>query len=241
VLGHRGARRAAPENTLLAFELAAQEGADGVELDVRLTADRKVVVAHDPSLERVTGGRDRRLVEALSLHELRSVDVGRGERAPELSSVLDWARARDRRVNIELKRDVRELARLVTGVARLVRAERDAPDRLVLSSFDPAAVGWLARLVPNVAVCWLVHARQRVLRGAPGFWLLRAAGVHAEQRLATPERVARWRRRGGVVGVWTVNEPAMAQKLAASGVDTLISDCPGAILAALSESAAWPR
>src|SRR5262245_52384253 len=91
VLGHRGARRAAPENTLRAFELARSEGADGVELDVRLTGDGQIVVLHDPTLERVSGGRDRRRVEALDFSELGRVDVGERERAPRLVDVLAWA------------------------------------------------------------------------------------------------------------------------------------------------------
>src|SRR6478752_9574719 len=87
VLGHRGARHAAPENTLRAFELALAEGADGVELDVRLDADERVIVLHDRTLERVTDGSERRDVETLGAHELDRVSL-RGERVPLLADVL---------------------------------------------------------------------------------------------------------------------------------------------------------
>ena len=66
VLGHRGARHAAPENTLRAFDLALREGAEGVELDVRLDGSGRVVVLHDPDLSRVSSGSDQRLTHELS-------------------------------------------------------------------------------------------------------------------------------------------------------------------------------
>jgi len=233
VLGHRGARHAAPENTLRAFELARREGADGVELDVRLTADRKLVVFHDPTLKRVSDGRDRRAVDSLIYRDLCTLDLGAGERAPLLADVLDWAAAHDQRVNIELKRDTRELGRLVSAVALLLRERGAAGERVLLSSFHPGVVALLARMLPNVPACWLVHARQRILKRAPGWRLLGAAGVHPEWRTATPERIQRWRRAGALIGVWTVNDAAIARRLGADGVDCIISDTPGAILGAL--------
>jgi glycerophosphoryl diester phosphodiesterase len=232
-LGHRGARHAAPENTLRAFELARSEGADGVELDVRLTADRKLVVFHDPTLTRVSAGHDRRAVDALSYRDFAALDMGAGERPPLLGDVLDWAAAHDQRLNIELKRDTRELGRLVTGVARLLRERSAASERVLLSSFHPGVVALLARMLPRVPSCWLVHARQRVLHRAPGWRLLGAAGVHPEWRTATTARIARWKSRGALVGVWTVNDADVARRLSADGVDCIISDAPGSILAAL--------
>src|SRR4051812_41502440 len=79
VLGHRGARHAAPENTHAAFELARREGAAGVELDVRLVKTGQIVVLHDPTLGRVTGNTDRRAAEQLTWAEAQRADVGKGE------------------------------------------------------------------------------------------------------------------------------------------------------------------
>src|SRR2546423_4915557 len=120
VFGHRGVRGEAPENTMTAFELAASGGAAGVELDVRLCRSGEVVVCHDPSLERMTGGRDSRNVADLTLAELQRIDVGNGERVPPLEQVLGWARARPILVNVELKRDVPNRVRLVRETARLL-------------------------------------------------------------------------------------------------------------------------
>ncbi|MCC6214394.1 MAG: glycerophosphodiester phosphodiesterase [Polyangiaceae bacterium] len=240
LLGHRGARHAAPENTIAAFELARREGADGVELDVRLTADDAVVVLHDRTLARVSAGRDGRDVESLGQDELQRVDVGRGERAPALADVLAWARAYGQRLNIELKRDVSRPRRLVRRCLELVAGHPDASRTLVFSSFDPRLVALLARGGP-VPVAWLVHARQRGVGGAPGFRWLGAAGVHPEHSLVGSAFVERVHARGAFLGTWTVNDPQEARRLARVGVDTVISDRPGALLQALQGGARQAR
>jgi glycerophosphoryl diester phosphodiesterase len=222
---------------LAAFDLAMDEGADGVELDVRLCGSGEVVVCHDPTLERVSSGRDARVVEQLALPELSRVDVGDGQRVPTLEAVLDWARNRRARVNVEVKSDVRDLPLLVQRVSAIVEAQPDA-ERIILSSFDLHTVRWLARHPGDVAVGWLVHRGQRLLKGAPGFRLLGARAVHPEHVLCTSESVARWKRGGALVNTWTVNDEARAVELAELGIDALITDDPGRILRALGS---YPR
>src|SRR5260221_4532600 len=148
VLGHRGARRRAPESTMAAFELAMEEGADGIELDVRLDNDGDVVVIHDPTLARVTDGRDTRRIEEVGRRDLSHVDLGGGETVPRLADVLAWAKARGARINIELKADVARPALLVWSVVELVGAEPHAAGRLIRSSFDPRLVAAVAHLNP---------------------------------------------------------------------------------------------
>lgn len=230
VFGHRGARHAAPENTLRAFEKAVSEGADGVELDVRLDGSGSVIVLHDVTLERVTGKRDRRRAEALTTSELSHIDVGEGERVPTLAAVLSFARPLDLRINIELKHDVSSRPALIQRVAELVREFPDAPERLILSCFHPFVVHGLVQALPHVPVAWLVHAKQRVLRFAPGWKRLGAVGVHPEHLLVTPARLARLHHAGAIVNVWTVNDLERARFLAELGVDAIISDTPGAVL-----------
>jgi glycerophosphoryl diester phosphodiesterase len=233
VLGHRGARHAAPENTLAAFDLARREGADGVELDVRLDGDRRVLVLHDPSFERVTAGREARLAARLSRRAIDGIDVGRGERAPSLAAVLDWARAHRQRINVELKHDVPDRLGLARAVTALLVTEPEAAERFLCSSFDPLLVLAMRRLAPCLPTAWLVHAKQRALRTAPARGLLGTSGVHPEHVLVTRETVAHYRRADGLLNVWTVNDETRARELAGLGVDALISDRPGAILAAL--------
>lgn len=239
VLGHRGARHAAPENTMRAFELSRVEGAAGVELDVRLVKTGEIIVLHDPTLARVTGGQDRRNVEQLSLDEVRRADVGQGERVPLLSEVLDWAQAHDQLVNVEVKSDVRRRRDLVHGVVELLKRHPYAPRGIWLSSFDPRFVWSLSRSLPQLPSAFLFHtkspiARAAALVGAATFTRLGARAVHPEHVLIDDGRIKAWRSKSEIIGTWTVNDEARAKELAALGVDVIITDRPGAILQAIS-------
>jgi len=237
VLGHRGARHASPENTHAAFELARSEGAAGIELDVRLVKSGEVVVLHDQTLARVTNGADRRAVEQLTWTETRSADVGKGERVPLLSDVLDWAETHEQLVNVEVKSDVRRRRDLLRGVIALLSAHRYAARGVLLSSFDPRFIWRLSRALPGIPSAFLFHtkspmARAAALVGAATFSRLGARAVHPEHALVTEQRMQAWRSKNALVGVWTVNDVARARVLSTLGVDYLVSDNPGSILAA---------
>lgn len=239
VLGHRGARHAAPENTHAAFELARHEGAAGVELDVRLVKTGEIVVLHDPTLSRVTHKADRRAVEQLSFAETQRADIGRGERVPLLREVLDWAQQHDLLVNVEVKSDVGRRRDLVRGVIQLLKDHPYAANGVVLSSFDPRFVWSLARALPQIPSAFLFHTKSPVARaaalvGAATFSRLGARAVHPEHVLVTEARMQAWRSRQALVGVWTVNDEARAKELSRLGVDYIVSDRPGAILQAIS-------
>jgi glycerophosphoryl diester phosphodiesterase len=239
VLGHRGARHAAPENTHAAFELARREGAAGVELDVRLVKTGEIVVLHDPTLTRVTQKTDRRAVEQLSWAETQTADIGQGERVPLLRDVLDWAEGHDLLVNVEVKSDVGRRRDLVRGVIELLKQHPYAASGVLLSSFDPRFVWRLARSLPQIPSAFLFHtkspmARAAALVGAATFSRLGARAVHPEHVLVTEPRMQAWRSRQALVGVWTVNDEARAKELSRLGVDYIVSDRPGAILQAIS-------
>ncbi|HEX7451280.1 MAG TPA: glycerophosphodiester phosphodiesterase family protein [Polyangiaceae bacterium] len=234
MLGHRGARHAAPENTLAAFELARTEGADGVELDVRLDRDGRVIVLHDSTLTRVTSGAETRHAEDISSAELGRLDVGKGERVPLLADVLSWAREHEQRVNVELKSDVRNKKLLLSQLARVL-GSLALPD-VLFSSFHPHFVWWLGRHLPEHPRAWLVHDKQRLLKYAPGLGLLGANAIHPQHTLLTRERAARAKRAGYLLNVWTVNDAARAIELAGLGVDAIISDVPGKVLSELRQS-----
>jgi glycerophosphoryl diester phosphodiesterase len=233
VLGHRGARESAPENTLRAFELALGEGADGVELDIRLDRDERVIVLHDRELGRVSMGTETRAAEELGDSEIGRVDLGGGERVPLLVDVLAFCRERGARVNVELKRDVRRASALLRGLEQAVTQSGMPPELVIFSSFRPGFVAGVARRLPAFPRAWLVHQEQRFVRSAPFFRLLGSDGVHPEWPLVTAHMLARWKRGPCVVNTWTVNDGAEALRLADLGVDAIISDRPGVILAAL--------
>ncbi|MBX3196854.1 MAG: glycerophosphodiester phosphodiesterase [Labilithrix sp.] len=229
VLGHRGGRGAGwpPENSLEAFQRALDEGAAGVELDVRLCASGEPVVVHDPSLARLTGGADARAV-----HAVRRADLPRlagGVVVPDLEAALDLLRGRI--VNVEVKADVPARAPLVRAVARALTRVPGA--EVVVSSFDPSIVLALALIAPRVPRAMLVGARTPRLAVALPLALRRAIeAAHLDDAVLTAPRAARLGRAGLRVVGWTVNDPVRARALAELGVAWLITDEPARVLAA---------
>jgi len=236
LVGHRGARGPAPENTLGAFAHAVALGARAVELDVRTCRSGEVVVHHDPTLARLTADRDARRVADLPWSELSRVRLGAGEGVPRLADVLERLRPEGIGVNVEMKHDVPDRGAVVRAVARLLLAW-DVAHPIVVSSFDPRMIMALAEIAPGVPRALLVN------RSRHDFAMLAAAGplhgrslrpvrvdaVHLDRALATPRRVDALRRRGLRVFVWTVNDPDEARRLDAMGVAGIISDVPGAL------------
>ncbi|WP_048151785.1 glycerophosphodiester phosphodiesterase family protein [Thermococcus cleftensis] len=130
VLGHRGYMSRFPENSLLAFRKAIESGADGIELDVWLTGDGKVIVMHDETIDRTSDMSGRQ--KEMTLEELRKADIGMGERIPTLEEVFAVL-PEGALINVELKdRDA------VEKVAEIVKANN--PRRVMVSSFDIEAL-----------------------------------------------------------------------------------------------------
>jgi glycerophosphoryl diester phosphodiesterase len=152
VLGHRGASAHAPENTLAAFRLALEQGADGIELDARLTRDGEVVVLHDGRVERVSNGQGP--VADLTLAEVRRLDAGSrfgpafaGERIPALAEVFETLG--DRPVyDLEIKNFDAPRNGLERKVLALVR-RYGLEKRVLISSFNPNSVRFFRRELPE--------------------------------------------------------------------------------------------
>lgn len=238
ILGHRGARREAPENTLPAFRRALEVGADGVELDARLCADGTVIVLHDDDLARTTAGRGR--ADQLRYEEIRRLDAsGRwaetypGTYVPTLAEALEVL-APARLVNVELK-GPREETGLEARVLEVVRAA-GMVGRVVFSSFEPAHLRRLRRLDGGLALA--------ILYGV-GLWHpvpwrlveeLRLEALHPWLPAVSARLVKQAHDRGLRVRVWTVNGAVEARRLARWGVDALITDVPGEVRRQLSGS-----
>lgn len=141
IMGHRGAAAVAPENTLLSVAKAIEIGVDAVEIDVRLTKDRELVVIHDASVDRTTNGHGR--VNEYELSEIKRLDAGRGERIPTLQEVVDLVRDRVMLV-IELKEDGTE-----KKVVELIRKNRFEQQVYVIS-FWHVPVKRVKELAPSI-------------------------------------------------------------------------------------------
>lgn len=212
------------ENTLEAFALAVEGGADGVELDVRLCASGEVVVFHDDDLTRLAGRPER--ISRIRLAELRRVRLERDRRVPTLDEVFE-ALLPDTLIDIEIKsRRPWESAALVRAVIDTVH-RWGAEQRVLISSFDPFALARVRRRAPRIATGYLFHSQQSLpLRNAWIARLLAPFAVHPQTELVTAHKVLGWRSRGYAVNPWTADEPTELRRLADLGVDMVMSNDP---------------
>jgi glycerophosphoryl diester phosphodiesterase len=229
VFAHRGGSALAPENTIDAFANGLSIGADGIELDVHLSRDGRVVVHHDATVDRTTKGTGA--VAALTAGELARVDV------PALADVL--ARFRDARVIVELKVNTEELAAAVVDVVR----RADAVDRVCLGSFGLRVLRAARGLEPALATSAArEEVRWALYRSWIGWPARRAsyAGFQVPEHAGTTRVVSRRfvdaaHRAGHGVQVWTVDTEADARRLLGFGVDALITDRPDIIVPVVRE------
>ncbi len=229
MIAHRGASAYAPENTMAAFRLAEAMGADGIEFDVKLTADGVPIVMHDATLDRTTDGSGE--VARRTLNEIRKLDAGSffedsfaGEKVPTLAEVLETL-GPDMLLNIELTNYASPRDILPERSLRIVE-EAGAMGRVLFSSFNPIALWRLRGRVPNHQLGLLVG------RATPGMarWLMRClvphGALHPQVELVMPATVSASHRRGKRVHVWTVNASEVMEQLLLWNVDGLITDRP---------------
>lgn len=227
IVGHRGARGRAPENTIQAFEEARRQGADAVELDVRPCKSGELVVFHDPDLWRLAG--DHRTVEQVTLAELRV--LARAD-VPTLEDALASLRDAGLGVNVEIKRDVSDRRALVDRIARVLSGW-DAGHDIVVSSFDPPMLSAHHTRCPGRCHALLVHrSAYEELAFLVARWI-GAEGVHLHATLVQDDIVPRVAKRG-FVAAWTINDVVVARRAFVLGADALITDEPGRILASFT-------
>jgi glycerophosphoryl diester phosphodiesterase len=238
VIGHRGAKDFAPENTLASLREAHHQGATWVEVDVKLTSDGRPILMHDDRLDRTTDGTGP--VADRSLDEIRRLDAGRwfsasfaGERVPTLEECLDLVLTLGLGINLEIKPcpgRARETAETALAVAhRMWPADRPPP---LVSSFSVEALEAAMRVRPD----W---PRGYLTSGLPRDWRetaerLDAATVNIDHRKETPASVRAIRETGRPVLAFTVNEGARARELIGWGVTGVFSDRPAEVLSALA-------
>lgn len=234
IYGHRGARGEAPENTLVSFQRCLAHGVTRCELDLHLSADGELMVIHDPTLRRTTGRRGR--VSAHTGAELAVLDARSNGPAwpppcpiPRLSQL--FATCPFEHWQLEVKSaSARRARQIVRAIAALV-AEHGLEDQVIVTSSSRSVLRALRQDAPQLARglvaehAWLDPVRLAQRYGCQMLVL--------NWTLCTPERVRRAQQRGLHVSAWTVNEPALMRRLAAAGVDSLITDFPGLASATL--------
>jgi glycerophosphoryl diester phosphodiesterase len=236
VLAHRGASADAPENTLPAFEEAARQGADGVELDVMVCGSGEVVVCHDERLDRLA--RLPWEVRTTPYWKLKGADVGTPlgfapAHVPLFEEVLDALPAHFL-VNVELKCDRLEDDGLSEKVADIL-VRRGLRERTVVSSFNALCLFRLAARAPSLRRGYLIDPDKPWVPQAWGLSpLVSSHSVHPCWEQVTPGRMAAWRAGGLEVAVWTVDGAEDARRMEALGVRYLITNRPRAMREALT-------
>jgi glycerophosphoryl diester phosphodiesterase len=229
VIAHRGACLRAPENTLAAFRRAAELGADGIELDAKLTRDGQVVILHDATLDRTTDGQGP--LQGYSLAEIRKLDAGSGfsqefagERIPSLDEVFAEL-GRKLLINVEMTNYTTPRDELPRRVVDLVR-HHGLESRVLLSSFNPFALRAARAAAPELPLGFLFGMGQAKWMGV----LFRLIAPHVSYHLHDPlvhETSARRAHRAGRKLIpWTVNDPARLRWLFRHEVDAIITDAP---------------
>lgn len=234
IWGHRGASAYAPENTLPAFELAAEQGAEGVELDVQLSADGELVVCHDETVDRTSNGTGN--VRDLTLAQLRELDFSAGKdgyagtRIPTLREVFDLLGPAGLKVNVELKNTIAPYVGMPEKVDALV-AELGLADQVLYSTFNHYSVRDIAASGTPVPV-GVLHQDMFV---DPWDYAkaLGARALHPADHLtlAQPEYIARSHDLGLQVNVWTVDDPGVMALLIRDQADGIITNTPDVAVA----------
>jgi glycerophosphoryl diester phosphodiesterase len=252
IIGHRGASAIAPENTLAAFERAIEDGADGIEFDVRLARDGLPVVIHDATLRRT--GLRKGSIANLSSSELAQVDVGTWfnrrrpalanpaysrERISTLAAVFELMKERRSILYVEMKCVAQETNALAAAVVRLVRAH-SLINRVVVESFALSSIAEVKRLAPEIRTAALFEPKlsrphpsaRRIIEAA---LRVGADEIALHRTLATRRTIEAINRLGLKVVVWTVDGPSWAGRGLDLGVHALITNKPAQMRARLEQ------
>jgi glycerophosphoryl diester phosphodiesterase len=229
IIAHRGASRIAPENTLSAFRMAAEQGARWLEFDVSLLGDATPVIHHDASLDRCTDRTGP--IERLAAADLAGLDAGRwfgdrfsGEPLATLEQGLDLIGALDLSANLEMKPHDAAPEPIANAVASVLEPRPWTRARILVSSYDLGALAALRRAMPDQPLAVLfddppVDWPEKLTR-------LGASSLHIWHEFLTGEILALAREHGFHVRVFTIDEPPLMVPYRGAGLTGVITNHP---------------
>ena len=229
VIAHRGASSIAPENTLPAFEAAVEQGADGIELDVKLSRDGVLGVHHDQTLERTTNGSGR--LSHWDWSDLQKLDAGvhfgdefRGIGIPTLEEVFKSI-GNQTLYNLELTEYQRLRTDIASKTIELV-GEHQLEKNVLYSSFNPFELIRASSRVERSTLALLVHAATPAIIRILVRVLTPQEVYHPENSIVNEALINTLHRSNQRINVWTVNDENRMRALFEWGVDGLITDVP---------------
>lgn len=228
IFAHRGASAYAPENTVEAFALAMEQGADGIELDVQMTKDGQVVVIHDETIDRVSDGTGA--VRDYSLEELRKFRFANHMKnyenamIPTLKEVLDLIKPSNMLLNIELKTGIYWYPSLEEKTMELVK-EAGMEDRVIYSSFNHYSIKKILEL-DSCAECAFLYS-DVILNVDKYAKNVGVCGLHpAVYHLKMAEFLKEYQESGLKVRVWTVNKKEDMERFIKADLEAVITNYP---------------
>ena len=247
---HRGASEQAPENTIEAFRLAVEAGAGGLEIDVHMTRDGEIVVIHDETVDRTTGGSGA--AAGMTLGDLRALDAGyrfspdggrthpfrgRGVRVPTLAEVYEEFPTTY--LNIDIKKPRPGAEKAVLQIIRSACAERRSlvvsQDNAIVRRFRKVSGGRISTGASSLEIAaFYILSRlhlERLLR--PAYDALQVPIEHRGIALVTRRFAEAAHSRGVRVDVWTINDPGEMRRLLDLGADVIMTDRPEALTGVL--------
>ena len=216
-IGHRGAKGYAAENTLASFQKAIKLGVDGIELDVHLSLDSKVIVIHDDTIDRTTSGKG--FLKEYSAKELKQFNI------PTLESVFELVNQKCF-INIELK-TYETADKVANFINRYVSEKGWKYDDFIVSSFDWNALQQVHFLNNKIRIGVLTNTDLELAFAFAKF--IKAYSIHPYYHLLTPENVANMQSKNFKVYPWTINEPEDIIFVKSLNVDGIITDFPDRI------------
>lgn len=235
VFAHRGLSSEAPENTMAAFRLARTKGIPGVELDIHLTTDGKLIVIHDHTTGRVAPGSSVHIEESTAA-QIQEVDIGswkgarfKDEHAPLLSELFEEL-GKDLYFDIEIKSGGAQDRGLEAALVKLLHDFGFGAERIIVSSFNPIAIKRFKQLEPAVPTAIIYCVDEEVpfyLRRGEGRWIGHADILKPRSVQAMRMGLAWGRLIGGRPMIpWTIDDPAEAARVLSIGCDGVISNRP---------------
>ncbi|WP_130859851.1 glycerophosphodiester phosphodiesterase [Gracilibacillus phocaeensis] len=228
IYAHRGASKQAPENTMPAFDLAYQQGADGIETDVQLTKDNIPVLIHDEKLQRTTNGKG--YIKDKTYQELKQLDAGswknpfyQGTTIPTLDDLLKWNQDKHLALNIELKNNVFAYQ----GIERVVYnklADYQMLEKSVISSFNHRSIQHISESQQSIDYSLLSGKKAKDLISYGTH--IQAAGIHIRYRLLSGPLIKLAQANQLYVAVYTVNMPATIKRAIRLGCHAIFTDVP---------------
>ena len=222
-IAHRGAKAYEPENTLKAFQKALDLNADGIELDVHLSADGHIIVIHDETIDKMTNGKG--FVNTLSLPELKAFRIDEKYEIPTLREVFDLV-AKKCFINIELK-NAAPLGQVILLIEEYVTKKNWNYDHFIVSSFDWNALQEVHNLNSKILIGVLTETNLDLAVAFAEF--IKAKAIHPYYHLLTEENVQDMQQKGFLVLPWTVNIEEDIQKIKSYKVNGIITDFPDKI------------